>query len=198
MNNLWTVPSSTFCSGGLNSLVELNLSANYLQDVNELGFVSDCNIPLEVLDLSGNSLVSIPPNAFSQLSRLEVLRLDNNNINVLEDQACAGLVSLKTLSLANNQLVALPPELFSGPSSRLEELYLQNNSLSVLAPGLFAPLEHLLVLNLSRNELTNDWVTSASLSPLVRLVALDLSFNKVGIVCRQTIYILHIKSRIAT
>ena len=82
-------------------------------------------------------------------------------------------------SLANNQLVALPPELFSGPSSRLEELYLQNNSLSVLAPGLFAPLEHLLVLNLSRNELTNDWVTSASLSPLVRLVALDLSYNKV-------------------
>ena len=156
----------------------LHLS-NYLQDVNELGFVENCNIPLEVLDLSGNSLVSIPPNAFSQLSRLEVLRLDNNNINVLEDKACAGLVSLKTLSLANNQLVALPPELFSGPSSRLEELYLQNNSLSVLAPGLFAPLEHLLVLNLSRNELTNDWVTSASLSPLVRLVALDLSFNKV-------------------
>lgn len=176
MNNLWSVPGSTFC--GLSSLQELNLSANYLQDIHELGFVKDCNIPLEVLDLSHNSLVSIPPNAFAQLARLEVLRLDNNNINVLEDQAMGGLVSLKTLSLANNQLVALPPELFSGPSSRLEELYLQNNSLSVLAPGLFAPLEHLLVLNLSRNELTNDWVTSAALSPLVRLVALDLSYNK--------------------
>lgn len=176
MNNLWSVPTNTFC--GLSSLSELNLSANYLQDVNELGFVKNCNIPLQVLDLSQNSLVSIPPNAFAQLSRLEVLKLDNNNINVLEDQACAGLVSLKTLSLANNQLVALPPELFSGPTSRLEELYLQNNSLSVLAPGLFAPLEHLLVLNLSRNELTNDWVTSAALSPLVRLVALDLSYNK--------------------
>ena len=30
MNNLWTVPSSTFCSG-LNSLVDLNLSDNFLQ-----------------------------------------------------------------------------------------------------------------------------------------------------------------------
>ena len=75
-------------------------------------------------------------------------------------------------------LVALPPELFANPTSRLEELYLQNNSLSVLAPGLFNPLEHLLVLNLSRNELTNDWVTSSSLKPLVRLVALDLSYNR--------------------
>ena len=117
MNNLWTVPSpSTFC--GLHSLIELNLSGNYLQDVNELGFFEskNCNIPLEVVDLSHNSLASIPPNAFSQLSRLEVLRLENNNINVLEDQAFAGLVSLKTLGLANNQLVALPPELFSGPT----------------------------------------------------------------------------------
>ena len=72
----------------------------------------------------------------------------------------------------------MPPELFANPTSRLEELYLQNNSLSVLAPGLFNPLEHLLVLNLSRNELTNDWVTSSSLKPLVRLVALDLSYNR--------------------
>ncbi len=112
-NNLWTVPASTFC--GLANLAELNLSSNYLQDVHELGFVQDsCNIPLEVLDLSFNSLVSIPTNAFAQSARLKVLKLDNNNIDVLEDQAFGGLVSLKTLSLANNQLVALPPQLFSG------------------------------------------------------------------------------------
>ena len=100
-NNLWSVPASTFC--GLSSLQELNLSSNFLQDVNELGFVKNCNIPLERLDLSHNSVPTIPPSAFSQLSRLKVLKLDSNNINVLEDQAFAGLGSLKTLSLANNQ-----------------------------------------------------------------------------------------------
>ena len=101
-NNLWTVPSSTFC--GLHSLRFLNLSVNFLQDANELGFTQNCNIPLEKLDLSQNSLASIPTNAFSQLISLEVLRLDNNRLNVLEDQAFGGLVHLKTLSLANNQL----------------------------------------------------------------------------------------------
>ena len=182
-NNLWSVPHSAFC--GLHNLQVLNLSTNFLQDVNELGFApqqqqQSCNIPLEAMDLSQNSLASIPAFAFSQLSNLEVLRLDHNRLSLLEDQAFGGLVKLKMLSLANNQLVALPPELFANPSSRLEELYLQNNSLSVLAPGLFKPLEHLLVLNLSRNELTNDWVTSSSLRPLVRLVALDLSYNKLN------------------
>ena len=182
-NNLWTAPRSTFC--GLHSLRVLNLSVNFLQDVNELGF-NQCKIPLEKLDLSYNSLAAIPAHAFSQLSSLELLRLDNNRLNILEDQAFSDLRQLKVLSLANNELVALPPELFEAdptssaamPASRLEELYLQNNSLSVLAPGLFNPLEHLLVLNLSRNELTNDWVTSSSLRPLVRLVALDMSHNK--------------------
>ena len=76
--------------------------------------------------------MSIPPKAFSQLSRLEVLRLDNNNINVLEDQACAGLVSLKKLSLANNQLVALPPELFSGNYFHAHRFYCQRNGLKPL------------------------------------------------------------------
>ena len=105
---------------------------SFFQDVSDLGFVENCNIPLEVLDLSQNSLVSIPPKAFSQLSRLEVLRLDNNNINVLEDQACAGLVSLKKLSLANNQLVALPPELFSGNYFHAHRFYCQRNGLKPL------------------------------------------------------------------
>lgn len=96
-NNLWTVPSTTFC--GLTSLTVLNLSTNFLQDVAELGFVSadennNCNIPLEVLDLSHNSLASIPTNAFSQLPRLKVLRLDNNNINVLEDKPFAGRMTI--------------------------------------------------------------------------------------------------------
>ncbi len=183
-NNLWSFPGSALC--GLSSLTALNLSRNYFQDTDGLGI--KCNTgqilpPLEAIDLSHNGLTAIKRGAFSGLKRLEVINLDGNNINVLEDGAFAAgdLDSLKTLNLANNQLVALPPELFKSSkdasSSRLQELYLQNNSLNVLAPGLFEPLDHLLVLNLSSNRLGNDWVTASTLSPLVRLVALDLSHN---------------------
>ena len=84
---------------------------------------------------------------------------------------------MRTLNLASNQLVALPNQLFV-PTPRLQRLYLQNNSLSVVPPGLFKGLEHLLVLNVSRNQVTNEWLTPSTFSSLVRLVALDLSSNR--------------------
>ena len=180
-NNLWSLPKATFC--GLNSLVVLNLSANFLQDVSELGFgaaqVRGCRIPLETLDLSHNSLTKLSSDAFGQLPKLRTLRLEGNKLNVLEDRAFGGLASLQTLSLADNELVALPPELFAtAVSSKLQELYLQNNSLRVLAPGIFSNLNQLLVLNISRNQISDEWLTPSTFSSLRRLVALDLSHNR--------------------
>ncbi len=181
-NNLWTLPAGAFCELGF--LRSLNLSANYLQDLLDLSFSSrhgqsNCRLPLEDLDLSANGFAAVPSNVFGQLSRLKRLNLAKNNLHVLEDKALGGLQSLQMLNLANNDLVALPPELFASSES-LQELYLQNNSLSVLSPGVFAPLKQLLVLNLSRNELDNDWVDGEAFATLHRLVALDLSYNKLS------------------
>ena len=180
-NNLWTLPKATFC--GLNSLVVLNLSSNFLQDVSDIGFgASDahgCQIPLETLDLSHNSLTKLTSNAFSQLPKLKTLRLDGNKLSELEDSAFGGLSSLQTVNLANNILNELPPELFATSTpSRLQELYLQNNSLNILPPGLFSNLNQLLVLNISRNEISDEWLSESTFSSLTRLVALDLSHNK--------------------
>ena len=179
-NNLWTLPRDTFC--GLNSLTALNLSTNYLQEAGDLGFGSSnvraCRLPLDTLDVSHNSLTKINKGGFGQLQKLKKLMLESNSINVLEDGAFEGLDALQTLSLANNQLVALPPALFKSSRSKLQKLYLQNNSLSVLAPDIFQGLDQLLVLNISHNEVSNEWLTSTTFSSLVRLVALDVSFNK--------------------
>lgn len=178
-NNLWTLPKGAFC--GLSGLAVLNLSVNYLQDLSDLGFSSSelnsCKIPLRSLDLSFNSLSKLPSKSLGQLRKLEHLVLTSNTINVVEDGALADLSALVTLNLAGNRLVALPPDLFS-QTKYLQELYLQNNSLSVLAPGLFEGLQHLLVLNLSRNDIGNDWLTPDTFSSCVRLVALDLSHNR--------------------
>lgn len=187
-NNIWTLPSSPFCS--LSSLSILNLSGNFLQDFLDLGFantvITSCRLPLKSLDLSFNSFSRLISEAFSQIgAKLESVNLSNNNLNVIDDTALSGLTGLTKLNLANNQLVAIPPRLFGGDDQSrccvyLQELHLQNNSLSGLAPGVFDGMKHLLVLNLSRNALSDDWLTPNIFHSLMRLVALDLSHNRLN------------------
>lgn len=190
-NNIWSLPDGTLCS--LDSLHTLNVSQNHLQYVEELNFASGelrvCDLPIESLDLSYNELTYLPPGAFGQLIKLRNLNLAGNNLNVVDDSALAGLESLNSLDLSSNQLVALPPKLFwfdaEGDEDMkdmccqyLQELHLQNNSITSLAPELLETLHHLLVLNISRNNIGNEWLDEESFSSLVRLVALDLSKNR--------------------
>ncbi len=178
-NNLWSLPKGLFCS--LSNLVDLDLSRNFLQDASDLAFASEdlqaCRIPVRSLDLSQNSLSTLASTAFGQLEKLERLSLASNNLNVMDDQALGNLHSLLHLNMAHNRLVALPSDLLK-ETKYLQELDLHNNTLSVLAPGLLSDLQHLLVLNLSRNEITNDWLNPQTFESLVRLVALDLSHNR--------------------
>lgn len=180
-NNMWSLPKGIFCS--LSSLIDLDLSNNYIQDASDLGFSSKelnaCRIPLRSLDLSRNSLSTLASTAFGQLRKLERLNLASNNLNVMDDEALGNLRSLLHLNMAHNRFVALPSELLS-QTKYLQELDLHNNTLSVLAPGLFSDLEHLVVLNLSSNEIANDWLTPDTFTSLVRLVALDLSHNRLS------------------
>ncbi len=178
-NNIWTLPESVLC--GLDNLRVLNLSHNFIQAPADLGFsqtkLRSCRLPLKLLDLSHNSIAVLPRAVFGQLSRLDTLLLEGNNVNILEDDALEGMGALFSLNLANNQLVALPPEVFRY-TRQLRHLQLQNNSLSALAPGLFSGLEQMLTLNMSRNGLTSDWVGASTFNSLRRLVALDLSHNR--------------------
>lgn len=183
-NNIWSTPADLFCP--LNSLTQLNLTRNKLQDILALGF-SDwgkgplepgraCTSGLEIVDLSSNDIISLPDNGFSGLRSLEELHLQNNAISTLADRSFVGLNALHTLNLSSNCLVALPPELFQS-SRDIRHLYLRNNSLSVLAPGLLEGLDQLQVLDLSKNELSSRWVNRDTFSGLVRLVVLNLGYN---------------------
>jgi len=206
-NNIWSFPENVFCA--LTNLANLNISRNRLQDISEIGFRekippppqplvstqeedgavppgvsspadSPCSLNIQVLDASWNHFVLIPTNGFSTLRRLRELYLHDNEISMVADRALGGLKTLHVFDLSNNKVVALPPELFAESASVINEIYLQNNSISVLAPGLFANLGHLLSLDLSRNQLTSAWINSGTFSGLIRLVQLNLSYNKIS------------------
>ena len=83
-----------------------------IQDVSDLGFASShlksCRLPLRKLDLSSNSLSTLPAGSFGQLKKLEELNLAKNNLNVIDDEALTELNSLVRLHLGHNRFVALP------------------------------------------------------------------------------------------
>lgn len=205
-NNIWSFPENIFCP--LTNLVMLNVSENRLQDVSDLGFrekapslpqplistaeddhprpetartlAHPCSLDIQVLDTSHNHFVLIPANGFGVLRRLRELYIHNNEISMVADKALAGLKALQIFDLSNNKVVALPSELFKDSTGSIKEIYLQNNSISVLAPGLFANLEQLLALDLSKNHLTSAWINADTFTGLIRLVLLNLSYNRIS------------------
>ncbi|ENN81284.1 toll-like receptor Tollo [Dendroctonus ponderosae] len=180
-NNMWAIPEGVLCP--LYALELLNLTRNRLREVTSFHFSNSfsekCGVNLKILDLSRNSIDSLPSGPFSSLSRLEKLYLQGNGLTSVADRALEGLTALHILKLSDNRLVNLPPELFADTRD-LREMYLRNNSINVLAPGLFSELTQLLVLDLSHNELTAEWINTATFAGLVRLVVLDVSYNRIS------------------
>ncbi|KAK0089180.1 hypothetical protein PV325_008626 [Microctonus aethiopoides] len=179
-NNMWSLPEGSFCT--LRNLEVLNLTRNRLREVSSFHFnlgAGRCGGNLRDLDLSNNSIESLPTAAFSGLTLLHTLDLRSNAINFMADRSFEGLSSLIVLRLSDNRLSSLPPELFN-EARNIKEVHLKNNSLNVLPPGLFNDLTQLLVLDLSKNELTTEWVNAATFTGLARLIILDLSSNRIN------------------
>uniref|UniRef100_S4RB92 Fibronectin leucine rich transmembrane 3 n=1 Tax=Petromyzon marinus TaxID=7757 RepID=S4RB92_PETMA len=128
---------------------------------------------LKVLFLSRNLLSAVP---IGLPRGLEELRLDDNRVGAISEQALGGLGNLKRLflegnqlseksiaerafrdldslaelSLARNAFAAVPANL---PGTRLERLYLQDNRISRVSAGALAGLRQLARLDLSGNSL---------------------------------------------
>ncbi|XP_011871145.1 PREDICTED: protein toll [Vollenhovia emeryi] len=196
-NNIWQMQHPLFCS--LSNLVTLNMSWNLLKDITELGFqdvsevkVSEkhprhqleststpCSLDVQSLDMSNNQISVLPVNGFSSLKRLRVLNLSSNVISKVVDEALHGLRSLESLDLSGNKIVALPAAMFQDAAKSLKELRLQNNSISAL-PGIVTDMNQLVTLDLSRNVLTSMWLNADTFSGLIRLVLLNLSYNRIS------------------
>ena len=159
------------------------MAGNNLRSVSDLQ-VAGISDSLQMLDVSGNRLLEMPPAAVSFLPQLRQLRLRDNELSIIHDGALRGLPRLQLLDVSDNRLVALPAMMLN-ETRAVSDLCLQNNSIRVLPPGLLADLPQLLAVNLSANALSSLWVRGDAFSGLRRLIVLDLSGNRLETLSRE-------------
>ncbi|BHF64222.1 RNA binding [Sparganum proliferum] len=130
----------------LSDLTKLSLQHNALTQIPAgLGNVHH----LRFLDLSFNSISNLPENLFNNLSQLESLTLDSNELQSLP--SLKGLVGLHVLSVSSNKLAVLPETL--SECSKLMSVDFSRNALTSLPTDL-NKLTNLHRLNVCDNNLT--------------------------------------------
>lgn len=105
----------------------------------------------QVLDLSDNHLVSLPPECFHALGliNLQRLYLGRSHISRIASEAFVGLVGLVELDLSENLINEVPTDTFASYSS-LMRLILNGNPIKEIREGAFRRLVHLTNLEISR------------------------------------------------
>ncbi|XP_072437615.1 leucine-rich repeat transmembrane protein FLRT3 [Chiloscyllium punctatum] len=124
------------------------LSRNHLSSI-PVGLPST----VEELRLDDNRIATISENALSHLTGLKRLVLDGNLLTNqgLRDKVFMNLMNLTELSLVRNILTS-PPSL---PIANLQKLHLQENHINRIPPNAFYHLGSLQRLDLSNNNLTH-------------------------------------------
>ncbi|KAK5939353.1 hypothetical protein PMZ80_008657 [Knufia obscura] len=157
---------------------------------------------LDVLDVHGNNLTSIPV-GFRRLQQLSVLNVSNNSLDLSVFSTISELADLKELRLSKNGLSgALPTEITKMTELRildlrdnqldelpasiselrnLQKLFLGGNRFSLVPLGTL-PAEGLLELDVSHNMLSGT-LAADELKAFKKLQSLDVSFNSLGSIC---------------
>ncbi|XP_053134286.1 toll-like receptor 5 [Hemicordylus capensis] len=135
------------------------------------------------LDLGGNRNVTLHPDAFAGLARLEVLLLDVDGFDdgVLEHGYFRDLVSLKRLDLTGNRIRSLRPDPTFRGLGKLSFLQLKLNRIQVIGDSDLQHLQgrHLALLDLSSNRLLSQ-PTCTNPFRNITLGTLDISSNALG------------------
>ncbi len=131
------------------------------------------DIPYNVtnLNLTGQRLHLIPPFAFSNFSHLELLSLQENQIQVVDEDALLGLNHLFSLDLTKNKLREVPD--LSSVSKSLEILVLKSNEIELIRDEILSTFKQLRILNLADNKLQE-----IHLDNMPRMTVINLDKNK--------------------
>ncbi|KAM6965258.1 leucine-rich repeat transmembrane protein FLRT2 [Aplochiton taeniatus] len=169
-NNIQTISRAALAQ--LQRLEELHLDDNSISTVGvEEGAFREA-ISLKLLFLTKNHLSSVP---IGLPEDLKELRLDENRIAIISEEAFQNVTRLQRLLLDGNLLTdeGIAPGTFRELST-LKELALGRNSLTFPPPLL--PSQSLVKLSLQENQL--DQIPVAAFSELHRLEKLDISQNQ--------------------
>ncbi|KAK9296571.1 hypothetical protein QLX08_009418 [Tetragonisca angustula] len=108
-------------------------------------------VNLTKLDLTSNNITDIPARAFHRTFNLEVLLLRRNRLHMIADDAFTNLTSLRVLELDDNYLTKIPTAIVK--LSGLEDLSLSNNRIETLEEHVFQRVTNLLSLDLRGNPI---------------------------------------------
>ncbi|KAF2981109.1 hypothetical protein EK904_010411, partial [Melospiza melodia maxima] len=153
-----------------------NLSYNKLAEIDPSVFAELSN--LQEVRLDHNELSAIP-SLGSAASSVRALYLHHNRIRSIEGRELQPYVTLETLDLSFNDITEIRNGCF--PQGLLiKELYLGSNRISTLEPGAFDSLSRtLLTLRLSKNRITQLPVKAFRLP---RLIQLELNRNRLRLI----------------
>ncbi|XP_061573169.1 toll-like receptor 21 [Cololabis saira] len=138
--------------------------------------ISDLPPSATTLNISFTYAWKIHNSSFAHLSNLQNLRMDQNKLRVIDEQAFQNLHDLQSLNLSFNNLSELRPLLFEDLHN-LTFLSLENNTLKELPEGIFSSLLNLSKLLLKDNLLKDFSGITKSVSHLDKLMVLDLCYN---------------------
>lgn len=165
-SNLESITNMTFDK--LQKLNNLDLSNNSIQTIPAEIF-SNCNA-VEV-NFQRNRISRLRSESFNGLTKLVELDLSYNQLEHLDEDVFRPLVSMKTLRLDFNKIGVIDNLLFAR-NSMLQMLYLNNNQISFIADKAFEELKHLNAL-----EIGNNSFATINLMPLERMRTFIASFG---------------------
>ncbi|XP_039860585.1 extracellular matrix protein 2 isoform X4 [Simochromis diagramma] len=130
---------------------------------------------LKSLSLEGNSISSIPADAFNGIPNLEWINLKKNKLTSagIDAKAFKGLKKLTRLYLDGNLLDVVPSDL----PPTLQELKINENRLRGIDENSFQGLSSLVILELEGNLLSEGNVDPLAFAPLIQLSYLRLGRN---------------------
>ena len=161
---------------GLPDAPSMTISHN---NINTLTSVPYHNLIKLLLD--NNNIQLIRDNAFTNLTHLKKLVLAKNGFTRLGNATFAGLASLETLVLENNPLYRVTRVPFSGASlPALAELKMSHCSIYEIGDDAFAGLTQLRMLNISYNLITSLTSAIGAKTKLSALLTLDASHNRIA------------------
>ncbi|KAM0680784.1 hypothetical protein GINT2_001058 [Glugoides intestinalis] len=148
---------------------------------------------LESLSLQNNNIKELQPNLFNNLQKLEYLNLSKNKLTEFPEGFLSELGSLQELSLSGNEIKSFPIGFFTG-LKKLKILSLSNNKLTEIPPSILS-LTNLKTLNISSNNLTSVPKEIGNMSKLEYLYLNSNSITEIPskVKSLKKLYILNLK-----
>ncbi|CAF1025420.1 unnamed protein product [Brachionus calyciflorus] len=112
---------------------------------------------LKTIRFDGNLIINLESNTFSELSNLNLLVLQSNDLSIISNGTFSNLTRLTYLDLSYNEIVSIENEAFSDLVS-LTHLILNHNKLKSIGLDLFKTLinlKHLIIKIINIQYLTN-------------------------------------------